>query len=279
MLYDAILIGRSGGDHTADAGGGRVGPRLANSSARNPPPNSRRNAKNSSVRGRGMVGTIGSPIGVSNSKPSADYSAAPIRITARTPAQSAAMPSVQAHLRNTFLAGAFAAVPIAGTAFVLWYVDAQTRFISKKFFNINVPFLGVAMALVAIYLLGLIVTSLLGKLLLRAADAILGRLPVLKPLYQAWKQVALTSGEGVFAKVVLISADDAHNASMLGFTSGQPTTPGGDTLCVFVPAAPNPTSGRLYFVQRDCCRILAMSTEEAFKMILSGGSYIPGGLS
>jgi uncharacterized membrane protein len=189
------------------------------------------------------------------------------------------MPSVHAHLRNTFLAGAFAAVPIAGTAFVLWYVDAQTRFISKNFFDINVPFLGVAIALVAIYLLGLLVTSLLGKLLLRAADAILGRVPVLKPLYQAWKQVALTPGEGVFAKVVLIAANDAENAHMLGFTSGQPTAAGGDTLCVFVPAAPNPASGRLYFIHRDRCRILAMSTDEAFKMILSGGSYVPPGIT
>jgi uncharacterized membrane protein len=188
------------------------------------------------------------------------------------------MSSVASHLRNTFLAGVFATIPIAGTAFILWYVDAKTRVISRHLFSVDVPFLGVAVALLAIYLLGLIVSSLIGRLLLRAADAILGRVPVFKPLYQAWKQVALTPGEGVFAKVVLVAADDARDMDLLGFTSGQPTAPGGDTLCVFVPAAPNPTSGRLYLVKRDRCRILAMSNEEAFKMILSGGSYVPAGL-
>jgi uncharacterized membrane protein len=105
----------------------------------------------------------------------------------------------------------------------------------------------------------------------------LNRMPLLKPIYRAWKQVALTPGEGIFARVVLV-ADETGRMEMLGFTSGVPTSAGGDTLCVFVPAAPNPTSGRLYFVRRDHCRMLAVSSEEAFKMILSGGSYVPAGI-
>ena len=35
--------------------------------------------------------------------------------------------SVQNHLRNTFLAGAFAAMPIAATAFIVYYVERVTR--------------------------------------------------------------------------------------------------------------------------------------------------------
>jgi uncharacterized membrane protein len=136
----------------------------------------------------------------------------------------------------------------------------------------------VAIAVVAIYGLGLIVTSLLGKLLLRLLDAVLSRVPLLKAVYQAWKQVALSPGEGIFARVVLIP-DEGGRTSLVGFSSGQPTSPGGDTLAVFVPAAPNPTSGRLCLVHRAHCRFLGISSEEAFKMILSGGSYIPAGLA
>jgi uncharacterized membrane protein len=187
------------------------------------------------------------------------------------------MGSLQTHLRRTFLAGIFAAMPIAATCFVVWYVDARTRILSKQFFGVDVPFLGVLLAVAGIYLLGFVVTSLIGKWLLRLADGTLDRMPLLKPIYRAWKQVALTPGEGIFAKVVLV-ADETGRMEMLGFTSGVPTTAGSDTLCVFVPAAPNPTSGRLYFVRREHCRMLSVSSEEAFKMILSGGSYVPAGI-
>jgi uncharacterized membrane protein len=185
--------------------------------------------------------------------------------------------NIQAHLRNTFLAGAFAAIPVAGTAFVVWYIDASTRILSRKLFGADVPFLGLAIALVAIYLLGVVVTSLVGKFLLRIVDRILTRLPLLKPVYETWKQVALTPGEGIFAKVVLVP-DESGRMSLVGFTSGQPTSSGGDTLAVFIPAAPNPTSGRLCLVRQAHCRFLPISNEEAFKMILSSGCYIPPGL-
>ena len=181
------------------------------------------------------------------------------------------------HLRNTFLAGAFAAIPVAGTAFVVWYVDASTRVLSRKLFGVDVPFLGIVIAVAALYALGLVVTSLIGRFLLRLADRILTRMPLLKPVYETWKQVALTPGEGIFAKVVLVP-DDTGRTSLLGFTSGQPTAPGGDTLPVFIPAAPNPTSGRLCLVKQSDCRFVPVSNEEAFKMILSSGCYIPPGL-
>ena len=184
------------------------------------------------------------------------------------------MSSVTGHLRKTFLAGIFAAIPIAVTGFVIWYVDAKTRILSRDVLGVNAPFLGVLVAVVAIYLLGFVVTSLVGRFVLRAADRLLGRLPLLKPVYQTWKQVVLTPGEGVFARVVMVG-DESGRMEMIGFSSGVLV---GERLCVFIPAAPNPTSGRLYFVRREDCRMLEMSSEEAFKMILSGGSYVPAGI-
>jgi uncharacterized membrane protein len=187
------------------------------------------------------------------------------------------MNSLNSHFRRTFLAGIFAAMPIAVTCFVIYYVDARTRIVAQRLLGVDLPFVGVVLALIGVYLLGVAVTSLLGKWLLSVADAALNRMPLLKPIYRAWKQVALTPGEGIFAKVVMIG-DETGRMEMLGFTSGTAVDEGGDKLCVFVPAAPNPTSGRLYFVRREHCRMLAMSSEEAFKMILSGGSYVPEGM-
>ena len=184
--------------------------------------------------------------------------------------------SLSRHLRNSFLSGIFAAIPIAATAFVVWYVDSNTRFISQRLLNLDAPFLGVLIALAAIYLLGFAINTLLGKFLLRALDRVLSHIPIIKPLYTTWKQIALTPGEGVYSRVVLFS-DENGQFALLGFTSGAPTTPGGDTLCVFVPNAPNPTSGQLYFVKSRHCTFPAISSEDAFKVILSNGSYIPPG--
>ncbi|HEX2973130.1 MAG TPA: DUF502 domain-containing protein [Tepidisphaeraceae bacterium] len=181
------------------------------------------------------------------------------------------MADIKQHLRNKFLAGIFAAIPLAATGFVIWYVEMQTR----TLFHLEIPFLGILLALAAIYLLGLIVTSLLGQWVLTRVDRLLGRIPGLRELYSAWKQIALNppGSQGVYSKVVLVP-DETGSMQTLGFTSGQPIAEGSEMLCVFVPASPNPTSGRLYFVPRAQCLLLDISIEDAFKMILSSGNYV-----
>lgn len=186
--------------------------------------------------------------------------------------------SIASHLRKTFLAGILAAVPVAITAFVVWYVDDRTRILGKKVLGVDLPGVGLVVAVAVIYLLGLVVTSLIGRILLKIVDRTLLRLPLLKTVYETWKHVALTPGEGMFAKVVLVGEEGGH-MSLLGFTNGVPIKGAAEaTLCVFLPAAPNPTSGRLALVPQARCRFLEVTTEEGFKMILSGGNYLPEGV-
>ena len=111
-------------------------------------------------------------------------------------------------------------------------------------------------------------------------DRVLRRVPVLRELYSAWKQVALTPGgtEGVFSHVVLIPIDETGGRHVLGFTSGRPIERDPGSICVFVPAAPNPLTGRMYFVKCDRCVNVDLSTEEAFKILLSTGNYVPPAL-
>lgn len=183
------------------------------------------------------------------------------------------------HLRTTFLAGIFAATPLAVTAFFIWYVEAVTRQPLRDLLRINIPFLGVVVALGLIYLLGLVVSSLIGKWFIKWIDSILSRLPVMRDLYQAWKHISVTPGgrEGIFARVALIPAE-AGRARTLGFTSGEPVEGDPLTCCVFLPASPNPMNGRLLFVPIADCILLDTTPEEAFKWILSGGNYVPEGV-
>ncbi|MGH7214822.1 MAG: DUF502 domain-containing protein, partial [Tepidisphaeraceae bacterium] len=151
-------------------------------------------------------------------------------------------------------------------------VESMTRELSP----VKVPFAGVALAVIAIYLIGLFVTSFLGKWFLGLLDKLLMRLPVLKELYKAWKHVSLTpgGGEGVFGKVCLLP-DETGQMMMLGFTSGEAIDGDADTLCVFVPNSPNPVQGKLYFARREKVRMTTLSAEEAFKVLLSTGNYVP----
>lgn len=185
------------------------------------------------------------------------------------------MAGLKKHLRTTLLAGVFAATPVVVTVLFIWYVENATRQPLRSI-GWNIPFLGVLLALVLIYLLGLIVSSLIGKWLLSRFDALLSRVPGLSELYQAWKHVSVTPGgrEGIFATVVLVPVEGGTSHT-LGFTSGEPIENDPATCCVFIPAAPNPMNGRLVFLPITSCLPLSITAEEAFKWILSSGNYVP----
>ena len=72
--------------------------------------------------------------------------------------------------------------------------------------------------------------------------------------------------------------DESGQMRMLGFSSGKPIEGDPNTCCVFVPASPNPTSGRLFFVPLDRCLSLAMTPQSALKLIISGGNYVPAAI-
>jgi uncharacterized membrane protein len=181
------------------------------------------------------------------------------------------MGRLQIHFRNKIVAGIFAAVPVAVTLFILWYVDSKAR----ELLHVRTPFVGILLAIAAIYLLGVFVTSVAGQFLLHVFDAIIRRVPGLRDLYRSWKQVALSDTHvGIFGHVVLVP-DDAGRGCVLGFTSGHSIEGDPGLSCVFVPGSPNPTTGKLYFVPTTRCIRLDMSPQEALKLIISGGNYVP----
>lgn len=184
------------------------------------------------------------------------------------------MSKLQNHLRNTLLAGAFAIVPVGVTAYVVWLVVAAMSNATETLFHKRLPLVGLLMTVALVYFTGLAVSSLIGKWVLKWIDRALSRVPGLSTLYESWKHVSLTpeGTEGTFSKVVLVQADAGLQ---LAFTSGQGIPGDETTWCVFVPGLPNPISGRMYFIKRDRCLLLDCSAEEAFKVLLSTGNYVP----
>ncbi len=178
------------------------------------------------------------------------------------------------HLRNKFLAGTLAAVPVIIVVWAAWQVEERMRPLEQGL-GIPLPGAGVLLALVAVYLLGLLVTSFVGRLCLRLADRLLQTVPGLNLAYRAWKDILVVSPEkaGMFSEVVLVPQGGA--GGQLGFTSGTPLPSDPTCICVLLPGIPNPLSGRLLVVRRELCVPLKMSMEEAFKFLLSTGNYLP----
>ena len=181
------------------------------------------------------------------------------------------MGRIKAHLRNKMVAGLLAAIPVAVTIFIVWYVDSKAR----ELLHVRYPFVGIAIALGAIYVLGVFVTSVVGRFVLHVFDGVIRRVPGLRDLYRSWKQVALADTQvGIFAHVVLVP-DDAGRGIVLGFTSGHSIEGDPGISCVFVPGSPNPTTGKLHFVPTTRCIRLDMNPQEALKLLISGGNYVP----
>lgn len=189
------------------------------------------------------------------------------------------MERLRTHLRTKFLAGALAAGPIVILIVVAVWLEQHTRPVTELL-GFHFPGFGILLALVAVYLLGLVVTSVLGKVGLRLADKAIRRVPGLSLLYQAWKDILVIAPDkaGIFHQVVLVPDPEGRGGAQIGFTSGQCLPGDAQTCCVFLPGVPNPISGRLILVHRDACLPLGVATEEAFKFLLSTGNYLPEGL-
>ena len=113
------------------------------------------------------------------------------------------------HLRTTMLAGLFAVVPVVVTIAVLIYVENLTNDSLTELLGRRIPGLGMLLCVVVTYFVGLLVTSVLGKWIVGKLDALLRRLPVVKDLYGAWKQISYTpgGGEGIYGKLLLSSGN------------------------------------------------------------------------
>ena len=201
-------------------------------------------------------------------------------------------PSVWAWLRGRFLAGMVIAAPIAITIYVLQFlisfIDNRVKPLlppiiqPETYTNYAIPGFGVLVMIVALTLLGAVATNLIGRSVISAADRVMTRLPIVRNVYAAFKQlteVLANNQQASYDRVVLVEYPKL-GSWCIGFvsTSAQGEIRnrlGVDYIGVFVPTTPNPTSGFLIYVRATECIELDMSVEEGAKMILSAGLIVP----
>jgi len=194
-----------------------------------------------------------------------------------------------ARLRANLLAGLLVASPISLTVYIVWgtisFVDSTIAGLFPPSWGQAahvVPGFGVVVALVGLTLVGALTANLAGRLVLRASETLLSRMPVIRSLYSAIKQVVhtvLAQKANAFREVVLIEypRPGLWTAAFITGTPAAEIARGFDEemVNVFVPTTPNPTSGFLLFVPRRSIRPLAMSVEDGLKMVVSTGILTP----
>jgi len=195
-------------------------------------------------------------------------------------------------LRRTFLTGLLILLPLVVTYFLIAFlfnlfanagaplVTALSRLIGPNhsiWLESLGPLVNLFLSLAFIFLLGLVGTNILGRRIIVAFEALLLRLPLVKTIYGAAKQVvdAFQGSERTFQRVVLIQYPRKGLWSV-GFVAAERRDTlhlaASDTLlAVFIPTTPNPTSGFLVLVSPEDVIDVDYNVEEAFKFIISSG--------
>jgi uncharacterized membrane protein len=141
---------------------------------------------------------------------------------------------------------------------------------------------GVVLTLAAVLCVGVLAHNFLGRKFVEWWHALLQRIPIVRSIYSSVKQVSDTvlSPQGqAFRKTVLVEFPRAGMWS-LGFLVGSPgrevEAKLGPVQTVFVPTAPNPTSGYTVILPAQQIVELDMSVDAGLKYIISLGVVVPG---
>ena len=140
------------------------------------------------------------------------------------------------------------------------------------------PGFGLVTVVLGLTLIGALTANFAGRLMVGLSDSVLGRMPVIRGIHGALKQIfhtVLASKADSFREVVLLEYPRA-GLWTLGFITGTTTGKIGaafeaEMVNVFVPSSPNPTSGFLLFARRSEVRVLDVSVEDGLKMVVSTG--------
>ncbi len=149
--------------------------------------------------------------------------------------------------------------------------------------QIAAPVVGVVLTAAVVYAIGLLAGNLVGRRLLALVESGILRVPVVKAIYGAARQLLdafRATGSRAFSQVVLVEYP-RRGVWTVGFvTRERPYDSGGvlgreRSVPVFLPTTPNPTSGWLILVAPEDLWILDLPIEEAVKLIVSGGIVGP----
>ncbi len=196
-----------------------------------------------------------------------------------------------ASMRRYLITGLLIWVPLGITFWVLRALITtldQTllllpeRWRPVSWLGFDVPGLGVLLTLLVLLATGVLAANFIGQRIVEGWERLLGRIPVVKSIYNSVKQVSdtLFSSKGEAFRKALLVQWPREGMWTIAFLTG---TPGGDVtnhlkgdwVSVYVPTTPNPTGGYFVMLARQDVIELDMSVDEALKYVISMGVAPP----
>ena len=155
-----------------------------------------------------------------------------------------------------------------------WRPDALLPF--------HIPGIGLVLSLLVVLATGVLAANIIGERLVRWWHGLLNRIPIVRSIYSSVKQISdtllATRGQS-FRKVVMIEFPQRGQWTLCfvvgspGATIAAATT--ADAITVYVPTAPNPTSGYVLVVRPEDVREVDISVDDALKFHISLGVVPP----
>lgn len=196
------------------------------------------------------------------------------------------------HFRKYLLAGLLIWLPLVIT---LWIIEVLVGWMDQTLHLLPVqwrpeavvglkfPGLGALLAIAVVFVTGVLATNIVGRQLVRWWDGLLNRIPIVRSIYSSVKQVSdtlLKRGGKSFRKVVLVEFPQPGQWT-LAFVVGEPhgataVALGADYVTVYVPTAPNPTSGYVLMMSASRVKDVDISVDDALKFHVSLGVVAPG---
>ncbi|MGE5577540.1 MAG: DUF502 domain-containing protein [Syntrophothermus sp.] len=193
-------------------------------------------------------------------------------------------------LRNYLITGMIILLPLVVTLYVLWtgfnIVDGLLGGLIARLLRREIPGAGTLVTLFLTILVGAVATNIIGKRLITFGENILARIPVVRSIYSTVKQVIdafAVQNRDAFKRVVMIEYP-RRGLYSIGFVTGEGlgeilgSRVTEELLTVFIPTAPNPTTGFFVLLPRQEVIPLEMTVEEGLKLVISGGVIIPNRL-
>lgn len=201
--------------------------------------------------------------------------------------------SIFSRIRAYFFTGLVITAPIAITVWAtVWFVtffDGWVKPYIPDVYNpdtylpFRVPGFGLIFALIAITLIGALAANLVGRTLIGIWDKLLNRTPVVRSVYKGSKQIfeTLFSQKGASFRYVCLVEWPRQDTWSVGFVSREVDgghiglEPGREMYAVYVSTTPNPTSGYVFFIDKNQVRILDLTVEDGLKLVISMGLVFP----
>lgn len=192
-------------------------------------------------------------------------------------------------IRRYFATGMVVLAPVALTAFALvWVFNTLDEILGKPLrlaLGMDIPGLGFLLLSLFVVLVGWVVHQAAGRQLLSLWNTALVKFPLTGRIYNTVSQIiqAVFGGQQeMFHRAVLVPYPTDDTWAIAFVTNEEPTAisqaVGVKCINVFLPTTPNPTSGFFLAVPADKAIRLAITVEDATKLVISAGALLPGGL-